>query len=211
MLALIKKDLFSVRSYFFKQYAIMLVLFTSLSIYMKSSAYFSGVLMMVSYVMISSGTSFDEASGLNRFARTMPLTVHDIVGAKYVLAICGLGVGALCCLLVGGVVVMLVSGSYLEHLITTAVCALLFLFAASVNTPILLRYGAEKSRLIITIGYMLPFLIGMFGIGILKELQIPMPSEATLGVIGWILAALVLAVFVASYFISVAIVKKKEY
>lgn len=112
MLALIKKDLFSVRSYFFKQYAIMLVLFTALSIYMKSSAYFSGVLMMVSYVMISSGTSFDEASGFNRFARTMPLTVHDIVGAKYVLAICGLGVGALCCLLVGGVVVMLVSGSY---------------------------------------------------------------------------------------------------
>ena len=96
MTGLMLKDMYSLRTYFLKQPALMTVLYLAISVgLMKNFSFLSPMLTMSVVMMLISSFSVDEASSWDSYALTLPVTPRAIVGAKYLLfygALLGTGV-----------------------------------------------------------------------------------------------------------------------
>lgn len=96
MIGLMLKDMYSLRTYFLKQLALMTVLYLAISVgLMKNFSFLSPMLTMSVVMMLISSFSVDEASSWDSYALTLPVTPRAIVGAKYLLfygALLGTGV-----------------------------------------------------------------------------------------------------------------------
>ena len=96
MTGLMLKDMYSLRTYFLKQLALMTVLYLAISVgLMKNFSFLSPMLTMSVVMMLISSFSVDEASRWDSYALTLPVTPRAIVGAKYLLfygALLGTGV-----------------------------------------------------------------------------------------------------------------------
>ena len=96
MTGLMLKDMYSLRTYFLKQLALMTVLYLAISVgLMKNFSFLSPMLTMSVVMMLISSFSVDEASSWDSYALTLPVTPRAIVGAKYLLfygALLGTGV-----------------------------------------------------------------------------------------------------------------------
>ncbi len=86
MTGLMLKDMYSLRTYFLKQLALMTVLYLAISVgLMKNFSFLSPMLTMSVVMMLISSFSVDEASRWDSYALTLPVTPRAIVGAKYLL------------------------------------------------------------------------------------------------------------------------------
>ncbi|MFQ7003247.1 MAG: ABC-2 transporter permease [Ruthenibacterium lactatiformans] len=86
MTGLMLKDMYSLRTYFLKQLALMTVLYLAISVgLMKNFSFLSPMLTMSVVMMLISSFSVDEASSWDSYALTLPVTPRAIVGAKYLL------------------------------------------------------------------------------------------------------------------------------
>ena len=84
MTGLMLKDMYSLRTYFLKQLALMTVLYLAISVgLMKNFSFLSPMLTMSVVMMLISSFSVDEASSWDSYALTLPVTPRAIVGAKY--------------------------------------------------------------------------------------------------------------------------------
>ena len=181
MTGLMLKDMYSLRTYFLKQLALMTVLYLAISVgLMKNFSFLSPMLTMSVVMMLISSFSVDEASSWDSYALTLPVTPRAIVGAKYLLfygALLGTGV------------------------IASVLCGVLDSF----------KLGAEKARVAMTLCFILPFLLIVWGFSWLGDgaaafvESLPWPMIATVG--GLILVLLC----AASFFVSVKFYESKEY
>ena len=182
MTGLMLKDMYSLRTYFLKQLALMTVLYLAISVgLMKNFSFLSPMLTMSVVMMLISSFSVDEASSWDSYALTLPVTPRAIVGAKYLLFY-----GAL---LGTGVIASVLCGVYM--LVTVFMLPLFF------------KLGAEKARVAMTLCFILPFLLIVWGFSWLGDgaaafvESLPWPMIATVG--GLILVLLC----AASFFVSV--------
>ena len=81
----------------------------------------------------------------------------------------------------------------------------------SFTIPMILRYGVEKGRLLLTIFAVAPSLMMVPAASWLEKSNIPLPSQEVLT--GILLASplFILAIFLFSFRISVSILKRKEF
>ena len=75
MTGLMLKDMYSLRTYFLKQLALMTVLYLAISVgLMKNFSFLSPMLTMSVVMMLISSFSVDEASSWDSYALTLPVT-----------------------------------------------------------------------------------------------------------------------------------------
>lgn len=215
MTGLMLKDFYSLRSYLFKQIGMITVIYLALGWTMKSFVFLSPMLVMSVIMMLVSSFNVDESARWNTYALTLPVTPRMLVGAKYLLFLLAL---AGTCAAAAGVSCLLDALTFHEGVLTilvsTLAVAALYTFVYAIVLPFLFKFGAEKGRIFITLGFMVPF-FALFGwLGTLSEKIDDMDafmSGLPRGLMGLLALLALCALCAASYFISVRIVESKEY
>ena len=173
-----------------------------------------GYLTMLSAILTISTVSYDEFDNGFAFLLTLPFTKKQYVIEKYLYCLLGCILGCAVSAVICAVGMIAKGKVFSFNIIEEAVIFIpIFVIMLSVMLPVQLKYGAEKSRLIVggflgaafVIGYMVKNLIpkNMQFIKIISEI-----SETT--VTCTIIIVSLIAVFV-SYICSIHIMEKKEF
>ena len=221
MRGLILKDLYALRS-FWKQFVfIYLFIACAFSASAAESGSVSFVLtsMMIysvvfgSTVLLSS-MSMDEAVSFNRYALTTPLGIKKIVKAKFVLLLLTIAVGVFVSLLICGALSLLPAfkGEMIEWSAIIAAMAL-FLIGDSFMIAVMFKKGVEKARYIyIIIMFALAvFVFGCAKICEMKGISFRILEQLPDVFLSFIAAAVAALSMLISYFVTLRIVRKKEW
>lgn len=211
MKGLILKDFYNLR----KQAGtifIILVMYIAVGLVNDNASIFIGLLMMIAAMLPLTALAYDERSGWDRLALTMPVTRRDVIAAKYGLTIIVIGCASLISLL--PLAVLDTPEERKIVLVTVAMILAFCLFYTSLLLPIALKVGVEKARYGIFLVVLLPIIIvvvysqinpqGLGGsVGKITEESLTMGVPVAL--------AVAIVCLLISYIISVKIYEQKEF
>ncbi len=166
-----------------------------------------------SFIFVAnSGSAFktDVSSDWSKFEITMPVKRSDVINAKYISFI-----GLILLGIIFAVMTLLVRGIFFETLHINAVIfalsygATLSIMSVSIMFPLLLKFGAGKSELLIIVAALiaagiyisLPFIISAFS---------KRPTNMSDLSVSFVAVLLAIIMITISYFISLTIYKRKE-
>lgn len=215
MKGLLRKELSGLWSLYRKTLPMIAVLYAVLYMTTKQDFFlYFGVWIMLFYSL--SSMSLDESCGWGRYARTLPVSDWQVVGAKFLVSLIYSG-GAVLYGAALGVVQHLISGEgeyadLIGGLLAVLVVSMVMVF---LMYPLAFRFGLEKAR-----NTFLVVWVALFGGGMLfgSQLAEVLPLEAVVESMvtrpllwagGSLLTAIV--VMVLSYVGSVLIYQKKEF
>lgn len=220
MTGLVLKDLILVKSQA-KIYLLLLAFYTVLAITgIYSLAFFSGFSILLMLMLPISIFSLDDSAHWDKYAVALPTGRRGIVGGRYLFALCVMGV-AFSVVAVANAGICLLRGelaSLPEALIASLICSLLGLLINCLIMPLAFKFGAEKGRTILVLCAVALFFLVFIGAKFLQEHDFALPASLENGISGWLLYllpvlgfALVAAVLLVSYRISLHIYTKKEF
>lgn len=172
------------------------------------------------FAVLSIGTiSFDEADNGYPFLMSLPIKRSDYVKAKYIFCF----LGALCGWVMAIVIYFIanrtrgVTLSMGEELMTAAMFIPLLIIVCSILIALQLKFGAEKSRIILLMFYGIFAVLAVLGSNLLKNTDpekmawIKNLDQVSGGT--FVAAAFLLSIitFVICYLWSVSFMNKKEY
>ena len=209
MKGLLIKDLLLLRKTG-RVFLLMMVLYLVMTVFMDTDL---GPLMVFLCAMLSISTfAYDEQAKWDGYALTMPLSKRDLVCSKYVLAIilCFAGAVAGAVLSIAGSLdAPIIDWKGILSVSGIALCAS-YLFN-SLALPLLYKFGAEKSRVILLACYAVP-LIGaslvMNELGKSPATLLHLQSLIDLGAV--LLPFITIAALAVSYLISLRIYSRKD-
>ncbi|MEG0764205.1 MAG: ABC-2 transporter permease [Oscillospiraceae bacterium] len=211
MISLVKKDFLCMMPIMKKQICVSGIIFILVSMSMKNISFLSAMLIMSIVICLNSSFSYDEYAHFDAYALTLPIERKDIVKAKYMFFLGSILISALL-----AAVCSFIMNIFLKNEISELVAGLLgsilaFVPMALFTLPFMLKFGAEKGRNYIMIGYLVPFFAVMFGAPLLAKIGIKTPTEIEIIAIfaAIILAEIIIAVL--SYKISVKIYNKRQF
>lgn len=174
----------------------------------------AGIVTLVGLMLPMSSFAFDDQAKWEKFAAATPAGRRGVVGGKYLFALLGtlvstVLVGAI--LTVMGLVGTVETQAWWEPLAVVGACACVTLLLNSVFLPFLLKFGAEKARVLGLLVFAVVF-GGMALLAFLVERGFTIPEIPPIAVtlIPVLLAALTAAALGISYGISLRIYGKKE-
>ena len=169
MTGLMLKDMYSLRTYFLKQLALMTVLYLAIPVgLMKNFSFLSPMLTMSVVMMLISSFSVDEASRWDSYALTLPVTPRAIVGAKYLLFYGALlGTGVIASVLCGVLDSFTYRNGFLEIAASTGGVIVVYMLVTVFMLPLFFKLGAEKARVAMTLCFILPFLLIVWGLSLI--------------------------------------------
>lgn len=174
----------------------------------------AGMVAMVGLMLPMSSFAFDDQARWEKFAAATPAGRRGVVQGKYLFALLGtlasaVLVGAI--LTVMGLLGIVEAEAWWEPVAVVGACACVTLLMDSVFLPFLLKFGAEKARLMGLLVFAAVF-GGMALLAFLVERGFTMPAipPVALALLPVLLAAVTAAALGASYGISLGIYKKKE-
>lgn len=212
MKGLILKDLYNIGHNAKTMLLVLVVLGVCLAPTTGLTGYQTTCALMCAMMVVTT-FSFDDMAGWMSYALVLPVSRREIVWAKYlVLAIfCTVGdlLGG-----AAGALVMVLLGQPLPPLGEMAALLLfgwaLAYLTGSASIPLLLRFGAEKARIILVGAFMIPVMLILAVGGILSAAGVTLTDE--LAVALFCASPLVaLAAGAALGRIACAILNKKEY
>ena len=161
---LILKDFYSIRGYLIRQIGLLLVIYLIIGVAMKTMSMLPAMLMLGVTMSLISIFSLDESSRWNAYALTLPITPRDLVISKYLIYYGGMyAVGLLASLFSAAVDTVLFHNGEdaVENLIlgVSGGLAILIIYSLviSVDIPLYLKLGIEKSRIPTTLTFLVPF------------------------------------------------------
>lgn len=168
--------------------------------------------VLIGMMLPMSTFAYDDLARWNKYAAATPAGRRGIVAGKYVFSLLAiLAAAAVSALLLTAVVVLKPElGPLDEGLIGLLICVLIAVIINAVMLPVLVKFGAEKSRLISIIIF-----VAIFGsimlLGQLVETLdgIVIPEWFFLALPG-LLVLLAIGGYIISYFIARGIFEKKE-
>lgn len=222
IIALLKKDLYNLSSYK-TSLIIILILVPIFCISISDIQFIIPALTMMLGMIAISTFSYDDMSKANKYINAMPCTKKEVVRGKYILAIMGIflggAIGTIVTIIVGNIINIVNPSSDValncQEIIINAITWMTGLFIIqSIQIPLIYKYGAEKSRIVMI---MLMILAG--GIIVFVEPLIPaiyniiniqIPQNLYTVIIGIGLALLVSVMYIISFKISYKTYKNKE-
>lgn len=214
MKGLLIKEFLNMKLYA-KILAFLFFLFLLLNLFQKSTLMLIGMLSIfpVLLVLITAVNSIalDDASKWNCLAAAMPLRRRDIVKSKYLyLILLSFGINILAFLVSLGFNILFPTPEFWSSTVGFVGGFCTTLLMLSILMPLLYKFGAEKSRLIVIAVVMLPSLL----MGILSSM-IQFPDLSAIrwenyAWIVWILPWFLLLAYGFSYLLSVRIFCKKD-
>ena len=214
MRGLVLKDLYLLKG-LGKQFGIILAFLFLYSMMIQSFSFMIIYFVVMCASMVMSTMSYDESVSFNRFALTTPIQVKTLIGAKYVLILLIMlgGAGISCLFNILSHFFAVTDQSFVFEWGGIAATVAVFMVVNAASLPAMFKLGAEKARYIyifcmlliggvITGGYVLCEKMGIS----LQELEVLSEQVITI-----ILFAIAVVSMIISYFISVKIVKNKEW
>ena len=215
MKGLLRKELSGLWSLYKKSLPMVAVLYAVLNLVTRNDFFlYFGVWVMLFYSL--SGMSLDESCGWGRYARTLPVSDWQVVGAKFLVSLIYSG-GAVLYGAALGVIQRLITGEQgyadlVGGLLAVLVVSMVMVF---LMYPMAFRFGLEKARngfLVVWVAIFGGFML--FGSRLaewapLEDVVQSMVFHPFLWAGGALLAAV--AVMVLCYVTSVRIYQKKEF
>ena len=169
--------------------------------------------MLVGVLLPTSAFAYDEQAKWDGYAAALPGGRRDMVRGRYLFALaCVLG-GCVLTVTAMGVVSLLGLGEDMPGILLAAVvCTGMALLIDCVLLPLLFRFGAEKSRIMMMVLFAVVF-GGVVVLGKLLSTQVEAwePAGAMTTVLPVLAILLLAAAAAVSYRISLRICTKKEY
>lgn len=214
MKSLILKDLYNIGH----NMKSMLLILPVMAVWMTSFGGVGGFVVAAGAMcgtMVMTSFSFDHMSQWPRYAMIMPVSRRDLVASKFLVLLIFAAAGSVAGLALG------VGGGLLLHKLTpdpeslgTLLLSSLagFLYAAvcgSLSIPLVLRFGAERARVLMLASFMAPAAVFIGGYQLLERLGVRLTEEA-LPVIFWVGLAVAVGWMAVMYRISCAVFSRQE-
>lgn len=174
----------------------------------------AGMVAMVGLMLPMSSFAYDDQARWEKFAVATPAGRRGVVQGKYLFALLGtlasaVLVGAI--LTVMGLLGIVEAEAWWEPVAVVGACACVTLLMDSMFLPFLLKFGAEKARLMGLLVFAAVF-GGMALLAFLVERGFTMPAipPMALALLPVLLVAVTAAALGVSYGISLGIYKRKE-
>lgn len=213
MIGMVYKDFLVLRKQI-SYYLVFLVIYAGLVIAgVFGPAILPAIVVVIGMMLPMSSISYDDMARWDKYAASTPAGRRGMVTAKYLFSLLSLIVIALLVLVLTSVLSLLniMTVDPLEMLFTTLACIGVAMLLDAVIIPLLLKFGAEKSRTISMIIFVAIF-GGVFLISSVLEKggALPVPPMWLLNALPIVLAIVTIGGLAISYFIAQGIMEKKE-
>lgn len=215
MTGLIYKDFLALKGHL-STYVVFFVIYGGLCIAgVFSPSVLAGMVVLISIITPMTTVTSDDISRWNRFAVASPACRRGVVAGKYLFTLLMVLLSAV---LVAVLLVVLAlagglgDGSLAEYLLATLACGGIALLLNGVTLPLLLKFGAEKARMVSMALFLVAFGgTALAGLAVDSGFAFPAPPAWVVAAIPGLLAILSVGGFVLSYFIAQAVYAKKEF
>jgi predicted transporter protein len=199
---LILKDLYGLKQQL-KIYIIIAVVWLLIAVTTRDMSFFSGLVMMFTFLVPITSLAYDEKSRFDAYALTMPVKRSDIVLSKYLLSlICGA-----VCALAGFFVNVICMNDIFETAVVTLILLCVGIFFSSIVLPLLFRFGVEKGRTIMMAVLLLPVILAL----LFSKFDVAIPENEFIKYSLLFVPVITAVVFFVSFQISKKIYEKKEF
>lgn len=217
MKGLFLKDWYGLLGMYKKNLMLLLSVYALLSLLLNMPFFLFLIPWLMGFYTLSS-FSLDEACRWNLYARTMPISPRQVVGGKFLVAICWIIPASFYSAIVGCVICLINPGDTLpaEMLASSAVVAIVAIDMISILLTMSFHTGVEKARSLFFLFFVGLFLLFFLGgqTGLLDDanLALLVASMAAFPIL-WAIAAIALAVLipVICFAVSCRIYAKKEF
>ena len=191
--------------------AVIVVLFLVTAMAGNGFSMVSSMMALLVVTLAISSFSYDDLAHWDIFAATLPISRRKLVLSKYVFLLL-LGAGALVLNVVLAFVTTLIApeADFQFQIATGLLSTLVACILDIAIIPLIYKFGAEKSRILLMGAMALIFVLGFGVLRVLPALSIDTEAISfTALALG--LIVVFAAAFLISWFCSVKIVEKKEY
>ena len=215
MTGLLYKDFLALKGHL-STYVVFFVIYGGLCVAgVFSPSVLAGMVVLISIITPMTTVTSDDISRWNRFAVASPACRRGVVAGKYLVTLLMVLLSAvlvsvllLVLTLAGG----LGDGSLIEYLLATLACGGIALLMNAVILPLLLKFGAEKARMVSMALFLVVFGgTALAGLAVDSGFAFPAPPAWVVAALPGLLAILSVGGFVLSYFIAQAVYAKKEF
>lgn len=212
MTGLVYKDLIVLKKQL-RYYLVFLVLYGGMTVAGMGPGILGAVICIVGMILPMSSIAYDEQARWDKYAASTPAGRAGIVGGKYLFTL--VVVGSMTGLVVLCMVLLrltgLVKNDMAELVFTALGCGGAALFINAITLPLMLKFGAEKSRTISMGLFVVIFGASALGAMALKnQAVLPAPPVWLLNALPVVLAILAVGSFAVSYCVSRAVYANKE-
>lgn len=218
MIGLLKKDFFILWHTYRKNLALVLVLYTCMSLAMNLT-FMIFFFAWISGFYIMGGLSIDNYSKWDLYAASLPVSKRQIVGAKFVLIAIALLISFAISTLLCGLLTLLHSEPFFENVLGAFAVCFVCLAYFGISLALSYKCGVEKARTAVLLVVAVLFGCGM----VLGKMDLPvsvaLPSPLQtlfLGdwaLLGWgvVMPVSCLAVYIICWAIATRIYSRKEF
>ena len=207
MKGLILKDLYNLRKYG-KTVFLISAFYILLTFMMDSSDMFAGMVVLMFAITSITSFTYDNQSGWDVYVQTLPVSKKDVVLSKYLLSFLLALLGGLLAVLMGWINGLVKNvGNFMETLLVAYALLAVGLLFISILLPLVFKFGAERSRVIIIAIVAIPTAAG---VAMSQAGTLPAISEQTVKQVLVFSPLIVAACCLLSIAISNAIYRKKE-
>ena len=214
MTGLIYKDFLALKGHL-STYVVFFVIYGGLCIAgVFSPSVLAGMVVLISIITPMTTVTSDDISRWNRFAIATPACRRGVVAGKYLFTLLMV---VLSTIVVAAVVAVLAAAGGLEEplgemLLATLACGGAALLLNAVVLPLLLKFGAEKARLVSMALFLAVFGgYALAGLAAGSGFTLPASPAWLIAALPGLLAILSVGGFVLSYFVAQAVYAKKEF
>ena len=215
MTGLLYKDFLALKGHL-STYVVFFVIYGGLcAAGVFSPSVLGGMVVLISVITPMTTVTSDDISRWNRFAVATPACRRGVVAGKYLFTLLMVLLSAV---LVAVLLVVLAlagglgDGSLAEYLLATLACGGIALLLNGVTLPLLLKFGAEKARMVSMALFLVVFGgTALAGLAVDSGFAFPAPPAWVVAALPGLLAILSVGGFVLSYFIAQAVYAKKEF
>ncbi|API90730.1 ABC-2 transporter permease [Virgibacillus pantothenticus] len=171
---------------------------------------------VVCSMMSTTSFAIDNNSKWEQFAITFPIDRKDIVKGKFITLFLFTMIGILLSIILGSLAAVIFQSDILQTIDVKEIGQMIIvgisvaLIFGTNSIALLLKFGAEKARMFLILGYVIPGAILIYVVDKLQELGVIFTGEK-LNQFIYLLPILVIIWLSIGYTLAVAIMKKKQY
>lgn len=214
MTGLLYKDFLALKGHL-STYVVFFVIYGGLcAAGVFSPSVLGGMVVLISIITPMTTVTSDDISRWNRFAIATPACRRGVVAGKYLftLLMVLLSTAVVSLLMVALSPTGRLDAPLGEVLLAVLACGGIALLMNAVVLPLLLKFGAEKARMVSMALFLAVFGgFALVGLAVGNGFALPAPPVWLMAALPGLLALLAVGGFVLSYFIAQAVYAKKEF
>lgn len=214
MTGLLYKDFLALKGHL-STYVVFFVIYGGLcAAGVFSPSVLGGMVVLISIITPMTTVTSDDISRWNRFAIATPACRRGVVAGKYLftLLMVLLSTAVVSLLMVALSPTGRLDAPLGEVLLAVLACGGIALLMNAVVLPLLLKFGAEKARMVSMALFLAVFGgFALVGLAVGNGFTLPAPPAWLMAALPGLLALLAVGGFVLSYFIAQAVYAKKEF